>query len=340
MAGLNGVGQCERGLVNAIRDGAAGREICHVLDKAGQVDETNTWASAQTFSTTVTITAGGLTITAGGETITAGDLTLTAGNIVFGAASARVIPGATSLLFRNAANDNTNVTITDAGAVTTRAGLTVTSGGATVTAGGITVTAGGETITAGDLTMTAGNVVFGAASARVIPGATSLLFRNNANNADNLSITDAGLCTARAGVVATTGGVTATAGGLTATAGGLLVTAGRIREVMTPTDVDAQNHTLTAANIFAGILIHTSVTGGGTVTTDTGTNIVSGCNLTADGQCIIMHYVNDGDQTVTFAAGTDVTISDTGNTIVTNKSCSLLFRRTTATTVAMHIIGG
>ncbi len=42
-----------------------------------------------------------------------------------------------------------------------------------------------------------GNVILSAASAKIIPGSTSLLFRNNADSADNLTISDAGLVTLR-----------------------------------------------------------------------------------------------------------------------------------------------
>jgi len=129
----------------------------------------------------ITVTAGGITITAGGQTITAGNLTLTAGNLTFGAASAKVIPGATSLLFRDNGDANTNLSITDAGLVTARAGVTATTGNVTATAG--------------NLVATAGNLTFGAASAKIIPGATSLLFRNNADSATNVTITDAGAVT-------------------------------------------------------------------------------------------------------------------------------------------------
>ena len=47
-------------------------------------------------------------------------------------------------------------------------------------------------------------ITFTAASAEIIPGATSLLFRNNADNATNLSITDAGVVTIRAGLTLVT----------------------------------------------------------------------------------------------------------------------------------------
>jgi hypothetical protein len=42
-----------------------------------------------------------------------------------------------------------------------------------------------------------GNLTFSTAAAKIIPGATSLTFRNNADSADNLSITDAGAVTFR-----------------------------------------------------------------------------------------------------------------------------------------------
>lgn len=126
--------------------------------------------------------------------------------------------------------------------------------------------------------------------------------------------------------------------------GGLLVSTGRVREVLTPTDVDAQNNTLTVAQIVAGIVVHTSVTGGGTVTTDTAANIIAGASgvgaLTADGQCITCYYVNDGSQTLTFAGGTSVTIADTGGTILTNQACTVIFRRASSTTVTCYVMAG
>ena len=158
------------------------------------------------------------------------------------------------------------------------------------------------------------------------------------HSTNGLDVKVGGIVATTGGVTATAGGVTATAGGVTVTAGGLLVTAGRIREVMTHVDVDTQNHTLTAANIFAGIVVHTSTTGAGTVTTDTAVNIVA-AGLTADNQCIMCWYINDGDQTVTFAGGEGVTVADTGQTVATNESALLLFRRTSATTVTMYHVG-
>lgn len=42
-----------------------------------------------------------------------------------------------------------------------------------------------------------GNLTFSTAAAKIIPGATSLTFRNNADSVDNLSITDAGIISVR-----------------------------------------------------------------------------------------------------------------------------------------------
>ena len=46
-----------------------------------------------------------------------------------------------------------------------------------------------------------GNLSLTAAASKIIPGATSLSLRNNADSADNLSITDAGLATFRGAIV-------------------------------------------------------------------------------------------------------------------------------------------
>ena len=174
-------------------------QVVHT-DKSSQVvTKTLTFTpdsgSAITVSTGgITVTAGGITITAGGQTITAGNLTLTAGNLVFGAASAKILPGATSLLIRDTADANTNVTIADSGAVTVRTSLAVTTGNITATAGNVAITAG--------------NLTFGAASAKIIPGATSLLFRNNADSATNLTITDAGAVTIGRSTLSVSAGAT------------------------------------------------------------------------------------------------------------------------------------
>src|SRR2546423_13910000 len=86
-----------------------------------------TASNGVTISKAVTLPAGA-TITTGGQTVTAGNLTLTAGNVVLGAASAKIIPGATSLLIRDHADANSNLNILDSGATTIRGAVTPSGG--------------------------------------------------------------------------------------------------------------------------------------------------------------------------------------------------------------------
>jgi len=112
----------------------------------------------------------------------------------------------------------------------------------------------------------------------------------------------------------------------------------RVTEILTVTDDNSQNMTLAAEDIKGGINVHTSVTGGGTVTCDTAANIISKVPLTEDDQCIVSYYINDGDQTATFAVASGTTIADVGNTVLTNESAVLLWRRTSATAVVLYIV--
>jgi hypothetical protein len=112
----------------------------------------------------------------------------------------------------------------------------------------------------------------------------------------------------------------------------------RVTEVLTVTDDDSRHMTLAAEDIKGGINVHTSVTGGGTVTADTAANIIAKVPLTADGQCIVSYYVNDGDQTATFAVATGTTITNVANTVATNEAATLIWRRTSATAVVLTIV--
>ena len=111
------------------------------------------------------------------------------------------------------------VTLSDAGwfngvdAVTYDGATTqvLVGGGAGVLAVWTTGTGTGAPVRAGAPTFTS-NITFSAASAKIIPGATNFSHRNNADSADNLLISDAGLVTVRAGVVVTAGGITDLAG--------------------------------------------------------------------------------------------------------------------------------
>jgi hypothetical protein len=121
-------------------------------------------------------------------------------------------------------------------------------------------------------------------------------------------------------------------------ADGMRVLNGRISETLTAVDDNSQNMTLAAADILAGINVHTSVTGGGTVTTDTAANIIADVPLTANNQSVTSYYINDGNQTATFAGGSGVTVADTGSTVLTNEATVLLWRRTSATAVTLYIM--
>jgi uncharacterized lipoprotein NlpE involved in copper resistance len=199
----------------------------------------------------------------------------------------------------------------------------------------------GAGMPAGQATIIAGIGTGGA----VIANNTFLKARNAANSADNnwmkLDATDDLVLNAATGekIKLSVNGTALT----TIDAGGVDITTGRLREVMTAADVDAQNNTLTVAQIVGGIVVHTSVTGGGTVTTDTAANIIAGASgvgaLTANGQSIMMFYVNDGTQTLTFAGGTSVTVADTGQTIAADESAIVVFLRTSGTAVTAYILG-
>lgn len=145
------------------------------------------------------------------------------------------------------------------------------------------------------------------------------------------------------GITATTGGVTVTAGGVTVTAGDVDVVAGRVVQKRTNTDVDAQNNTFTVAQLVAGILTHTSVTGAGTVTTDTAANYIAGSGgngvLSYDGASIDCLYINDGNQTLTFSAGSNVTLGNVAQTLATNEAAVVTVTRVTSTTALLTIVG-
>jgi len=141
------------------------------------------------------------------------------------------------------------------------------------------------------------------------------------------------------GLTIVAGGLAVTAGGLTITAGGLTLVEGRFTELLTVVDDNTQNMTLAVADIVAGINVHTTTSSGGAVTTDTGGNIIAGIPLTANNQCFISYYINDGNQTATFGAGDgNITIADAGNTVLAAEAAVLLWRRVTSTTVVLYIV--
>lgn len=107
---------------------------------------------------------------------------------------------------------------------------------------------------------------------------------------------------------------------------------------ITVTDVDAQNHTLTAAEFLTGIVLHTSVTGAGSITFDTAANLISTLELEADNEVATCLYINDGTENVTLNGGTPSGVTYVNNpTIAAEGSATLVVRRTGASAVQVII---
>jgi hypothetical protein len=96
-------------------------------------------------------------------------------------------------------------------------------------------------------------------------------------------------------------------------------------------DQDAQNATLLAAQMVKGLLVHTSVTAGGTLTVDTGANLDAAFPEWQIGETMRCHYLNDGNQTVTLTGATGTTAT-AAQTIATLQGRSIIFLKTAATT--------
>lgn len=152
---------------------------------AAYFDNTNTFSAANTFTGGVTISTTGLTL--GPQTA-----------LTFSHATARVIPGATSLTFRNNANSADNLSIADAGTVTFR-GAAVLAGTLTgvtnitlsgTISGGTTID--GTTITA-STAVTAAKYTCSAASTKFLLGATNTLLRDSADSATMATLTSSGI---------------------------------------------------------------------------------------------------------------------------------------------------
>lgn len=100
---------------------------------------------------------------------------------------------------------------------------------------------------------------------------------------------------------------------------------------LTRVDVDAQNATLPAATLAAGLLVHTSVTAGGTLTVDTAANLDAAFPEWQIGETMECSYVNDGDQTVTLTGASGVT-RVSAQTIATLQGRRIVFLKTAAST--------
>ena len=104
-----------------------------------------------------------------------------------------------------------------------------------------------------------------------------------------------------------------------------------IAEYITRVDVDAQNATLPAATLASGLLVHTSTTGGGTLTVDTAANLDAAFPEWRIGSTKRCHYVNDGNQTVTLTGATGTT-RVAATTIATLQGATIVFLKTAAST--------
>lgn len=112
----------------------------------------------------------------------------------------------------------------------------------------------------------------------------------------------------------------------------------QINGKITETDKDVQSFTLTAAEFKTGIVVHTSVTGAGVVTFDTGANFVSGLGMSQDDVATCL-YINDGNQNVTLNGGTPAGVTYVNNpTIAAGSAATLVVRRTGTNAVSVYIV--
>ncbi len=100
---------------------------------------------------------------------------------------------------------------------------------------------------------------------------------------------------------------------------------------LTQVDVDAQNADLLAATLASGLLVHTSVSAGGTLTLDTAANLDTAFPEWQIGETMQCHYVNDGTQTVTLTGNTGVT-RVSAQTIATLQGRLIVVLKTAAST--------
>lgn len=109
--------------------------------------------------------------------------------------------------------------------------------------------------------------------------------------------------------------------------------AGPVRKVAN-VDVDAQNATLLAATMASGLLTHTSTTGAGTLTMDTGTNIDAQFPEWQVGECFDVYYLNDGNQTVTLTSASGATVLS-AQTVATLQGRTIHFLKTATATYSV-----
>lgn len=103
---------------------------------------------------------------------------------------------------------------------------------------------------------------------------------------------------------------------------------------VTRVDVDSQNATLPASTLLAGLLVHTSVTGAGTLTVSTGALLEAAFPEWQVGEVYSCFYLNDGDQTVTLTGDTGTTRLS-AQTIATLQGRMIRFLKTATDTYSV-----
>lgn len=157
---------------------------------------------------------------------------------------------------------------------------------------------GGSSTTVGDQTVT-GNLVFTAASAKILPGATSLLIRNTGDTASNVSITDAG-------VVTITGATIGNAQLIVTSTNAAALAVGRLGATTPALLVDAST-----ATSITGLKVKSAAAGGGLALSAVGeTNINT--TIDAAGSGTLSLNVTATGNIVLGRAATGVSLSVTG----------------------------
>ena len=103
---------------------------------------------------------------------------------------------------------------------------------------------------------------------------------------------------------------------------------------LTRVDLDAQSGSLLAATLASGLLVHTSVTGVGTITIDTAANLDSNFPDWQIGETMECHYLNDGVFTITLTGASGVT-AIAAQTFLTLKGATIVILKTAASTYIM-----
>lgn len=156
---------------------------------AGAVSGITTLAIGGALSGVTTLAMGGAlsgvtTLNASGLATLGAGIALT-GTLTFATAVSKIVPGATSISHRNNADSADNLLINDNGDTSVRGIFQCLTASQSAFNGPLAVA----------------KLVIAGSAVKIIPGNTSISLRNNADSADNLIITDAGVSTFRSTAV-------------------------------------------------------------------------------------------------------------------------------------------